>query len=225
MKLGSGRAYSVLRTFRAVPPSGVCRSQVSLRVWPPPPSSGRRTPQGPPRTFSVCGPRAFVRACSRRAWRAACSPGPCPRPESPASRSLQRGGFAGGPGRARPQLDPPAGAARGPRGRGRVAAGSNRSVPSRAGGRAGSRALAERRALRRRRRGERGPGRGAHLPVTATAEASIVPGRAARDAACTGTRPRAPGPGRPGRGAGALCSRGAGREAASGRGARTASVR
>lgn len=53
--------------------------------------------------------------------------------------------------------------------------------------------------MRRRRRGERGPGRGAHLPVTATAEASIVPGRAARDAACTRPRPRAPGPGRPGR--------------------------
>ncbi|XP_036009928.1 nanos homolog 3 isoform X2 [Mus musculus] len=68
---------------------------------------------------------------------------------------LQRGvrGLAGGPGRARPQLDPPAGAARGPRGRGRVAAGSNRSVPSRASGRVGSRTLAERRALRRRRRG------------------------------------------------------------------------
>lgn len=45
----------------------------------------------PPRTFPVCGPRAFVRACSRRAWRAVCSPGPCPRPESPASHSLQRG--------------------------------------------------------------------------------------------------------------------------------------
>lgn len=66
-----------------------------------------------------------------------------------------------------------------------MAAGSNRSVPSRASGRVGSRTLAERRALRRRRRGERGPGRGAHLPVTATAEASIVPGRVARDAACT----------------------------------------
>lgn len=133
--------------------------------------------------------------------RAAQVPARAPSPPRAAAWSARA---CSGPGRAQPQLDPPAGAARGPRGRGRVAAGSNRSVPyrsvpSRAGGRVGSGTPAERRALRRRRRGERGPGRGAHLPVTATAEASIVPGRAARDAACTRPRPRAPGPGRPGR--------------------------
>lgn len=180
-------------------------------MWPPPPSSGGCTPQGPPRTFPVCGPRAFVRACSRRARRAACIPGPCPRPESPSSCSVEYEGLQaarGAHGRSWTHRPVPRGGLGGAGAWPRVR--TARSLPARAagwapgpwrsGGRCGggdevSAGRGGGRTCRSRPR-PRPPLFPAVWPGTPPAPAAVASAWA--------------GP------TGALCSRGAGREAASG---------